>query len=143
MAADAQLLGRVTYEIFASAWPSMTGEFAEKMNSMPKYVVSTTLSDDDADWNNTTVIRDDIPGTTAMLKQQYAADILIAGSATLVRTLAENDLVDEYRLMLFPIVLGTGKRMFVDRFPKRKFRLAESRTLGPDGLILLTYQPAD
>jgi dihydrofolate reductase len=142
MASDAQLLGRVTYEIYASAWPSMTDEFAQKMNSMPKYVVSTTLSDGDADWNNTTVIRNDIAGATARLRQQYEGDILIGGSPTLVRTLAEHDLIDEYRLMQFPIVLGTGKRMFLDHSPKHKLRLTESRTLGPDGVILLTYQPA-
>src|SRR5215212_8954924 len=103
MAADAQLLGRVTYEGFARAWPSMTDEagFAERMNSMPKYVVSTTLGDDEADWNNSTVIRGDVAGEVLKLKEDVGGDILIAGSAQLVQTLAAHDLVDEYRLMVF------------------------------------------
>jgi dihydrofolate reductase len=111
MAADAQLLGRTTYEGFAEAWPPMraeAGEYGEKINSMPKYVVSATLADEDATWENSTVIRDDVPATVAKLKDQIAGDILVQGSATLVRSLAEADLVDRYRLMLFPIVLGTG-----------------------------------
>jgi dihydrofolate reductase len=142
MASDAQLLGRVTYEIFAASWPGRSDEFADKLNSMPKHVVSTTLSDFDADWENTTVIRDDVPSEVAKLKERYEGDILITGSPTLVRTLAEHDLVDEYRLMLFPIVLGTGKRMFRDGFEKTKLKLADSKPLGPDGVVLLTYRPA-
>src|SRR5216683_4597347 len=101
-AAGAQLLGRVTYEGFAKAWPAVTdaGGFGEKMNTMPKYVVSTRLSDDDATWTNTTVIRDDVAGQVSALKERVAGDVLVAGSANLVRTLATHDLVDEYRLML-------------------------------------------
>jgi dihydrofolate reductase len=144
MAADAQLLGRVTYEGFAKAWPTMpdTGEFGERMNGMPKYVVSTTLSDDEADWSNSTVIRDDVPGAVARLKQDTSGDILVAGSARLVQTLAEHDLVDEYRLMVFPIVLGSGKRLFGDGVAKTKLRLADSKPVGPDGVLVLTYEPA-
>src|SRR5216683_222815 len=98
MAADAQLLGRVTYQGFARAWPSMTGgEFGQKMNGMPKYVVSSTLTAKDAGWNNSTVIGDDVAGQISRLKEQVAGDILVAGSTLLVRTLAEHDLVDEYR----------------------------------------------
>ena len=142
-AADAQLLGRVTYEGFAKAWPSMTdtGWFGERMNSMRKYVVSTTLTDDDADWNNTTVIRDDVAGQVRRLKEQMAGDFLVAGSAGLVRTLVENDLVDEYRLMVYPIVLGTGKRLFGDGTPRTKLRLVGSRLVGPDRICILTYEP--
>jgi dihydrofolate reductase len=143
MAADAQLLGRVTYEGFARAWPSMTDEagFAERMNSMPKYVVSTTLSDDEADWNNSTVIRDDVAGQVLKLKDDFGGDILIAGSPQLVQTLAARDLVDEYRLMVFPIVLGSGKRLFGNGIPKTRLRLADSTTVGPDGVLVLTYEP--
>jgi dihydrofolate reductase len=143
MAADAQLLGRVTYEIFAKAWPSMTDDagFADRMNGMPKYVVSTTMSDDDADWSNSTVIRDDVPGRISNLREETDGDILVAGSARLVETLADNDLVDEYRLMVFPIVLGSGKRLFGDGATKRRMRLADSRPRGPDGILLLTYEP--
>jgi dihydrofolate reductase len=143
MAADAQLLGRVTYQGFAKAWPSMTAdEFGEKMNSMPKYVVSTTLTAEDADWNNSTVIGDDLAGQISRLKQQVAGDILVAGSAQLVRSLAEHNLIDEYRLMLFPIVLGAGKRLFGDGFPRTVLRLLDSTPVGPDGIFILTYQPA-
>jgi dihydrofolate reductase len=143
MAADAQLLGRVTYEGFAKAWPSMTDEagFAERMNSMPKYVVSRTLGDDDADWNNSTVIRDDVAGQVLKLKQEIDGDILVAGSPQLVQTLTEHDLVDEYRLMVFPIVLGTGKRLFGDGIAKTRLRLVDSTSLGPDGVLVLTYEP--
>jgi dihydrofolate reductase len=142
-AADAQLLGRVTYEGFAKAWPTMpdTGWFGEKMNSMPKFVVSATLSDEAADWNNSTVIRGDLAGQVARIKKQVAGDILVAGSAQLVRSLAEEDLVDEYRLMVYPIVLGTGKRLFGEGMPRTKLRLVDSRSLGSDGIFLLVYQP--
>ena len=110
--AGALLLGRTTYEGFAEAWPSRTDEigFAERMNSLPKYVVSSTL--ERGDWNNTTVIRDDVPGVVRGLKEQVDGDILINGSGQLVRTLQEHDLIDEYRLMLYPVVLGAGKQLF-------------------------------
>jgi dihydrofolate reductase len=143
-AADAQLLGRVTYEGFAKAWPTMegTGWFGEKMNSMPKFVVSSTLTDDEADWNNSTVIRSDVPGQVARIKEQVAGDILVAGSAQLAQSLAEADLVDEYRFMVYPIVLGGGKRLFGEGMPRTKLRLVDSRSLGSEGIFLLVYQPA-
>jgi dihydrofolate reductase len=143
MAADAQLLGRVTYQGFASAWPSMNaGEFGAKMNGMPKYVVSSTLSAADANWTNSTVISDDVAGQISRLKQQVAGDILVAGSARLVQSLMQYDLVDEYRLMVFPIVLGCGKRLFADGTALTTLRLVDSKPLGPDGVLLLTYVPA-
>jgi dihydrofolate reductase len=145
-AADAQLLGRITYEGFAKAWPTMraeTGEFGEKMNAMPKYVVSTTMSDEDATWENSTVIRGDVPGEIERLKKEVDGDILVAGSATLVRSLAEHGLVDQYRLMVFPVVLGTGKRLFEGRVPKTKLRLVDTKPVGPDGVLVLTYEPTD
>jgi dihydrofolate reductase len=142
-AADAQLLGRVTYQGFAQAWPSMaTDWFGEKMNDMPKYVVSSTLTDEDADWTNSTVIRGDVPAEIARVKEQVAGDLLVAGSARLVQTLAEHDLVDEYRLMVFPIVLGSGKRLFAEGAPRTTLRLADATPVGPDGVFILTYQPA-
>src|ERR1700722_15083517 len=112
--AEAQLLGRVTYEPFAQAWPTMEDPvgFADKMNAMPKYVVSTTLRDEDATWTNSTVIRGDVVSGVTALKERLRGDILVAGSATLVQTLLEHRLVDELRLMVFPIVLGTGTRLF-------------------------------
>ncbi len=144
MAADAQLLGRVTYEGFARAWPNMSGDkFGEKMNAMPKYVASTTLSAQDASWNNSTVIGADLPGELAQAKQEFAGDILVAGSARLVQSLAQHDLVDEYRLMVFPVVLGTGKRLFGDGTPHATLRLIDHKPLGPDGIVLLTYAPAN
>jgi dihydrofolate reductase len=140
MASDALLLGRVTYEGFAEAWPSREGEFADKFNNMRKYVVSTTLGE--PTWNNSTVIRDDVAGEVAKLKQQEGGDILVNGSAQLVRTLMEHDLVDEYRLMVFPIVLGTGKRLFGEGLNRTELRLAEATPVGPDGVVVLTYRPA-
>jgi dihydrofolate reductase len=139
---DVQLLGRVTYEGFAAAWPAMeesTGEFGQKMNAMPKVVVSATLTD--PAWNNTTIISGSLAEEVARLKRRYDGDILVAGSATLVRSLAEHNLVDEYRLMVHPVVLGAGKRLFPDGFPMTGLQLAESRTVGPD-VLLLTYRPA-
>jgi dihydrofolate reductase len=141
-ASDVQLLGRVTYEGFAAAWPAMeasTGEFGKKMNAMPKVVVSSTLTD--PAWDNTTVISGDLPGEVAKLKQRYKGDILVAGSGTLVRSLAGHNLVDEYRLMVHPVVLGHGKRLFSDGFPAADLELAESRKVGPD-VLLLIYHPA-
>jgi dihydrofolate reductase len=140
-AADVQLLGRVTYEGFAAAWPAMeeaTGEFGKKMNAMPKVVVSATLTE--ATWNNTTIVAGDLAGEVARLKQRYQGDVLVAGSATLVRSLAERNLVDEYRLMVHPVVLGHGKRLFSDGFPVADLELAESRKAGPD-VLLLIYRP--
>jgi dihydrofolate reductase len=140
MAADAQLLGRKTYEGFARAWPTMeAGEFGKRMNSMPKYVVSSTLAPEDATWENSTVISDDVPARIAELKESIERDILVAGSAELIRTLAAHQLVDEYRLMVFPIVLGAGRRLFPDGSPQSVLRLTDSRTVGSDGVIVLTY----
>lgn len=142
-AADAQLLGRVTYDGFARAWPSMVDNpFGDRMNSMPKYVVSTTLGQDDASWEHSTVIAGDVAGEVARLKKRYSGDVLVAGSVTLVRSLAEHDLVDEYRLMLFPLVLGTGKRLFTEGTPRTRLRLTGTTPVGPDGVTILTYQPA-
>jgi dihydrofolate reductase len=139
--ADALLLGRVTYQGFAEAWPSRTDEagFADKMNSMPKFVVSTTL--EEAEWNNSTLIKGDVPEEVSKLKQQPGGDILIAGSRALVHTLMQHDLIDEYRLMVFPIVLGSGKRLFGDRSDTTALRLVDSKTVG-SGVLIVTYQPA-
>jgi dihydrofolate reductase len=139
--ADAGLFGRVTYEGFAAAWPSREGPFADKLNSDPKYVVSTTLSD--PEWQNTTVIGDDIVNAISKLKQETEGVILVAGSGTLVRTLMEADLVDELRLMIFPTILGRGKRLFPDGIDRLKLRLAETRTVGPDGVQVQIYQRRD
>jgi len=142
LGAEALLLGRVTYEGFAAAWPSRTDEvgFADKMNTIPKYVVSSTLQD--LTWDNSTRIDGDVAEEVAKLKEQVAGEILVAGSATLVRTLIENDLVDELRLMVFPTVLGGGKRLFGDSASAKAFRLVDSRPVGGDGVIILRYEPA-
>jgi dihydrofolate reductase len=142
-AADAQLLGRITYEGFAKAWPTMkdTGWFGDKMNGMPKYVVSTTLKDEDATWNNSTVIRNDVEGHVKRLKKEVGGDILVAGSANLIQTLAKHNLVDEYRLMVYPIVLGQGKRLFQEGLPRTAFKLVDTKHVGPEGVVILTYDP--
>jgi len=139
--AEAQLLGRVTYEGFAAAWPTIEDEagFAEKMNAMPKYVVSSTL--DDAEWNNSTVLGGDVAEEVAKLKREVDGVILVAGSAQLVQALLEHDLVDELRLMVFPVLLGSGKRLFGEVSDKKPLRLVDSKTLG-DGIALLTYESA-
>ena len=137
--AKAQLLGRVTYEGFAAAWPSREGEFADKFNAMPKYVVSSTLQE--AEWNNSTVLSGDVAEQVAKLKDEVEGTILVAGSAQLVQALLEHDLVDELRLMVFPVVLGEGKRLFGEVSDKKPLRLADSKVLG-DGIALLTYEPA-
>jgi dihydrofolate reductase len=142
MEAEAQLLGRVTYDGFAAAWPTMegTGEFGEKMNAMPKYVVSSTLTT--AEWTNTTILRGEIAAEVAELKRQIDGVILVAGSAQLAQALIEAGLVDELRLMVFPIVLGSGKRLFATTSTKWPLKLTGSETVG-DGLEILTYQPVD
>jgi dihydrofolate reductase len=141
MDAEVQLLGRVTYEGFAAAWPSRDGPFAEKLNSDPKVVVSTTLTD--PEWQNTTVLSADVPGQIQKLKDETNGTILVAGSGTLVRTLLEADLVDELRLMVFPTILGRGRRLFPDGIDRRKFELVESRTVGPDGVQTQIYRRAE
>lgn len=137
--AEALLLGRVTYEGFAAAWPSMEGDFADKFNSMPKYVVSSTLPE--AQWNNSTVLRGDVVQEVSRLAQTVDGEIVVNGSAQLVQTLIEHDLLDELRLMVFPVVLGSGKRLFGETTAKKSLRLTESRTVG-DGIAILIYQPA-
>ncbi len=137
--ADAQLLGRVTYQGFAAAWPKMQGEFADKMNNMPKYVVSRTLTE--ATWNNSTILRGDLAEEVGALKAQDGGDILVAGSAALVRGLTDLGLVDEYRLMVFPVLLGSGKRLFGDHDDKKSLKLTDSKVVG-DGIMILTYQRA-
>jgi dihydrofolate reductase len=139
--AEAQLLGRVTYEGFAAAWPKMEDEagFAEKMNGMPKYVVSSTL--ERADWQNTTILSGDPAQSVAALKDEVDGVILVAGSATLVKSLIENDLVDELRLMVFPVLLGEGKRLFPDGEAKHSLKLLEAKTVG-DGISLVRYERA-
>jgi dihydrofolate reductase len=138
MAAVGLLLGRVTYDGFAKAWPSMTGPFADKFNGMPKYVVSGTLHD--PSWNNTTVISpDDFPGAVAKLREETDGELTVHGSATLARSLLENDLVDELRLMVYPVLLGQGKRLFDGLTGKRPLKLAESRTVG-EGVEIQVYR---
>jgi dihydrofolate reductase len=141
MDAEVQLLGRVTYEGFAAAWPSREGEFAEKINRGPKYVVSNTLTR--PDWQNTTVISGDVARGISELKEQTDGVILVAGSGTLVGTLLDADLVDELRLMVFPTVLGRGKRLFPDGIDRLKLKLTESRRVGPDGVQVQIYERAE
>jgi dihydrofolate reductase len=145
MAADAGLLGRVTYEGFASAWPEREGDeemgdFADKLNNMPKHVVSTTLKD--PEWKNSHVISENVPEEIEKLKGTYDGDIQVAGSAALVQTLVENDLVDQWNLMVFPTILGKGKRLFGDGFPRRKLKLVEDRGVGSDGVRVQIYERA-
>jgi dihydrofolate reductase len=140
MDAEVQLFGRVTYEGFAAAWPSREGAFAEKINTAPKYVVSTTLTD--PEWQNTTVISSDVIGAITELKEQTAGAILVAGSGTLVGTLLEAGAVDELRLMVFPTILGRGKRLFPDGIDRLKFKLTQSRQVGPDGVLVQVYERA-
>ncbi len=139
LGAEALLLGRRTYEGFAAAWPSREGEFAAKFNGMPKYVVSSTL--ENPEWNNSTVLKGDLVEEVSRLRDTAAGDVYVHGSAQLVQALVEHDLVDELRLMVFPVVLGSGKRLFDGTSDKKRLRLAESRTVG-DGVTILIYQPA-
>jgi dihydrofolate reductase len=138
-ASDALLLGRVTYEGFAAAWPSMEeteGEFAVRMNSLPKFVASSSLREP-LDWN-ATLLKGDVPEEVAKLKQQPGQDILIYASGELVNTLLPHDLIDEYRLMVFPVVLGSGKRLFGDGSDTVALRLTDTKTTST-GVVLLTY----
>jgi dihydrofolate reductase len=136
---DALLLGRVTYEGFAAAWPSREGEFADKFNNMPKYVVSSTL--ESPSWSNSTVLGGDLEQDVAKLKRDVDGQIVVHGSGQLARGLLERDLVDELRLMVFPVVLGSGKRLFGDGGAKKRIRLADSKTVG-DGIAILVYSRA-
>jgi dihydrofolate reductase len=136
---EALLLGRKTYEGFAAAWPSREGDFADKFNTMPKYVVSSTLKD--PEWNNTTVLDGDVVDAVAKLKQEVDGDIYVHGSCRLAQTLIEHDLVDELHLMVFPVVLGTGKRLFGETSDKKPMSLTDSKTVG-EGIAILIYQPS-
>jgi dihydrofolate reductase len=138
MASDALLLGRVTYEGFADAWPQREGEFADKFNNMPKYVVSSTL--EDPGWTNTTVIDpSDLAAAVARIREQHDGDVVVHGSAQLAQALLEQDLVDELRLMVFPVALGAGKRLFGATTDKKALKLASSETVG-DGVQILVYE---
>jgi len=139
MASDALLLGRKTYEGFAAAWPSREGEFADKFNNMPKYVVSTTLKE--PEWTNSTVLAGDLAQEAGRLRDSTAGNIVVHGSCQLAQTLLERDLVDELRLMVFPVVLGSGKRLFGQTSAKRRMRLISERVVG-DGVAILIYERA-
>jgi dihydrofolate reductase len=136
MAADVQLLGRRTYEGFAQAWPRMTDDdFGKKMNAMPKVVVSTTITE--PEWNNTTVISGNLADEIAALKERYDGDVLLAGSAQLAQSLLELELVDELRLMVFPVVLGAGKKLFAEEGPQASFTLVDARQAGDCSILVL------
>jgi dihydrofolate reductase len=134
---DALLLGRKTYEGFAAAWPSREGEFADKFNTMPKYVVSSTL--EDPEWNNTTVLTGDPVDAVRKLKEEQNGTIVVHGSRQLAQTLLEHDLVDQLNIMVFPVVLGSGLRLFGETSDKKRLQLVESRTVG-DGVVILIYR---
>ena len=135
--AEALLLGRVTYEGFAVAWPSLKGEFADKLNSMPKYVVSSTL--EAPDWNNSTVLRGEVVEEVSKLKREVTGEIVVPASFQLVRTLIEHDLVDELRLKIYPVVLGEGERLFTETSDKKPLRLVDIETIDGD-VVHLIYE---
>jgi dihydrofolate reductase len=137
LGADALLLGRRSYEWFAARWPSRSGELAERLNSLPKYVVSSTL--EDPAWNNSTILKGDPVAEVSKLKQALSGEILVPASFQLLRTLMEHDLVDKLRLKIFPVVLGAGERLFGETSDKKPMRLADAQTLG-DGVAVLTYE---
>ena len=139
MSSEVLLLGRRTYEGFAKAWPAREGEFADKFNTMPKYVVSSTL--EKPEWNNSTVLKGGVAEEVAKLKREHDGDILVHGSPQLVQALIEHDLVDELRLMVFPVVLGSGKRLFGETSDKKTLKLVDSKVVG-EGVTILTYAPA-
>jgi dihydrofolate reductase len=138
-ASDILLLGRVTYQGFAAAWPSRTDEsgFADRMNSLPKFVVSTTLKE--VEWNNSNLIKENVAEEVSRLKQQPGQNILIYGSGALVHTLAQHDLIDEYRLLVYPVVLGSGKRLFKDG-SDTTLKLEETQAFS-SGVVALHYEP--
>ena len=139
MGSAALLLGRVTYEGFAEAWPQRDGEFADKFNTMPKYVVSSTI--DGSAWTHTTVLEGDVPEAVRKLRDEVDGDIVVHGSGRLVQTLVENDLVDRFHLMVFPVVLGAGRRLFGETSAKKPLKLVSSETVG-DGVTIAVYEPA-
>jgi dihydrofolate reductase len=134
---DALLLGRVTYEGFAAVWPHFEGEFADKFNSMPKYVISSTL--EKPEWNNTRVLRGDVIEEVTKLKEKYEGDIVVHGSPQLAQALTEHDLVDAIHLQVYPIIVGAGKRLFADTSATKRLSLAEAKTVG-DGVHILIYE---
>lgn len=136
---EALLLGRVTYDGFADAWPTRTDQFADKLNSMPKYVIGSSA--DPARWTNSTVLEGDPVQAAKRLRDEHRGDIVVHGSAQLVQMLLEHDLVDELRLMVFQVLLGTGKRLFGETSDKKTLRLIDSKIVG-DGISILTYQQA-
>ena len=138
LGAEALLLGRRSYEWFAARWPSRSGELADRLNSLPKYVVSSTL--EHPAWNNSTVLSGDVVTEVAKLKQELAGDIVVPGSFQLVHTLMQHDLVDELRLKIFPVVLGAGQRLFGQASDKKPMRLAGTQIV-EGGIAYLTYQP--
>jgi dihydrofolate reductase len=138
LGAEAWLLGRRSYEWFAARWPSRSGKLADRLNSLPKYVVSSTLQD--PAWNNSTVISGDVVSEVSKLKQQLDGDIIVPASFQLVRRLLEHDLVDELRLKIFPVVLGAGERLFGETSDKKPMRLRDTQTM-EGGVAFLTYQP--
>ena len=135
---EALLLGRITYEGFAKAWPSVKNDFADKFNSMPKYVVSSTLKR--ADWNNSTILNGDVTEEITKLKKKLKGNIVVHGSARLVQALVANDLIDELRLMVFPVILGSGKKLFDEMNGKKSMKLISSQTVG-DGVAIVIYEP--
>jgi dihydrofolate reductase len=139
LGAEAELYGRRTYEFFASRWPSRSGALADRLNAMPKYVISSTL--ENPEWSNTTVLTGDVLEEVSKLKQEVGGEILVPASIKLVRTLLEHDLVDELRLMVFPVVLGAGERLFGERSEVKRMRLVNTRRLD-DELAYLTYELA-
>src|SRR5438132_10532380 len=139
LGAEALLLGRRSYEWFAARWPSRSGELADRLNSLPKYIVSSTL--EDPDWNNSTVLKGDVENEVSRLKQELDGEIVVPASFQLVRTLMEHDLVDELRLKIFPVVLGAGERLFGETSGKNAMRLVAVRTLDGD-TVFLTYERA-
>jgi dihydrofolate reductase len=139
LGAEGFLLGRRSYEFLAARWPDRSGEFADRLNGMPKYVVSSTLAD--PGWNNTTVLGGDAANAASRLRRELDGDIVVAASFGLVPALMEHDLVDELRLMVFPFVVGAGRRLFSEAREAKPMRLIETRTVG-EGLAMLTYQPA-
>lgn len=139
LGSEALLLGRVTYDDFAGAWPQREGELADKLNSMPKYVIGSSA--DPARWNNSTVLEGDPVKAATRLRDEHSGDIVVHGSAQLAQTLLEHDLVDELRLMIFPVLLGSGKRLFGETSDRKTLRLVDSKIVG-DGVAILTYQQA-
>ena len=138
LGAEAMLLGRRSYEFFAGRWPSRSGDYADRLNSMPKYVVSSTL--EEPKWTNTTVLKGDVVSEVSKLKEELAGDIVVYGSTQLLHTLMAHDLADELRLMIYPVVVGAGERLFGETSDTKPMRLINTQTVG-DGLAFLTYRP--